>query len=153
MTPRVDAQTPSIYGRKTTARATITGSPKLRDGSFTATGVSGICGVIPKESSLTGEANFVIEFPNDTPTGSITSIAFGSKELLGNGAKSTVFRLNVGVRTADGGRPPNYVLNTDPPDAKVSGIATLLEEKGVTTLTVTGRENMGETIALTVICS
>ena len=147
------AQTPSIYGRKTTARAQITGSPKLRDGAFTASGVSGICGVIPKESSMTGEATFVIEFPNDVPTGTVTSVAFGSKELVGGVTKSTRFRLSVGVLTANGGRPPAYVLNTDAPNAKVSGIAILSEAKGVTTLNVTGAEVMGETITLSVICS
>jgi hypothetical protein len=147
------AQSPSINDRKTTARATITGSPKLRDGSFTASGVSGICGVVPKEASLTGEANFVIEFPNDAPTGTITSISFGSKQLVGGVTKATAFRLNVGVRTADGGRPPAYVLNTDAPNGKASGIATLAEEKGVTTLGVTGQDAMGESISLTVTCS
>ena len=147
------AQSPSINGRNTTSRAQITGSPKLRDGAFTASGVSGVCGVIPKEASLTGEAVFVIEFPNDAPTGTITSVSFGSKELVGGVTKSTVFRLSVGVLTAKGGRPPAYVLNTDSPNAKASGIATLSEAKGITTLQVTGHEVMGETINLTVVCS
>ncbi len=147
------AQPPSINGRHTAAKALIGGSPKLRDGSFNAGGVSGVCGVIPKEASLTGEANFVIEFPNDTPTGTITSIAFGSKGLVGGITKSTVFRLSVGVLTANGGRPPNYVLNTDSGNAQASGAAVLSESKGVTTLRVTGQEEMGETIDLTVVCS
>jgi hypothetical protein len=147
------AQSPSINGRHTTADAVISGSPKLRDGAFKASGVSGVCGVIPKEASLTGEAAFVIEFPNDTPTGTITSISFGSKQLVGGVTTSTVFRLSVGVRTANGGRPPNYVLNTDSANAKASGTATLSDVKGVTTLRVIGREVMGETIELTVVCS
>ena len=147
------AQSPSINGRTTTAKALIAGSPKLRDGSFNASGVSGVCGVIPKEASITGEANFVIEFPNDTPTGTITSISFGSKEFVGGVTRSTVFRLSVGVLTANGGRPPLYVLNTDSGNAKVSGTAILSEAKGVTTLRVTGQEVMGETIDLTVVCS
>ena len=144
-------QSSSINGRKTTARATITGSPKLRDGAFTASGVSGICGVIPKE--VMGEANFVIEFPNDAPTGTITSVAFGSKELVDGVTKSTRFRLSVAVLTAKGGRPPAYVLNTDSARGKASGTAVLSEAKGVTTLSVIGHEEMGETIDLTVVCS
>jgi hypothetical protein len=147
------AQTPSINGRSTTARAVIAGSPKLRDGNFSASGVSGVCGVVPKEMSFTGEASFVIEFPNDAPTGSITSIAFGSKELVGGVTRSTVFRLSVGVVTANGGRPPHYVLNTDSAASKATGTAVLSEDKGITTLRVTGREVMGETIDLTVVCS
>ena len=145
------AQSPSINGRSTIAKALIAGSPKLRDGSFNAGGVSGVCGVIPKE--VIGEAIFVIEFPNDTPTGTITSISFGSKELVGGVTRSTVFRLNVGVRTANGGTPPLYVLNTDSGNAKVTGTAILTEAKGVITLRVTGQEIMGETIDLTVVCS
>ncbi len=147
------AQSPSINGRNTTSRAQITGSPKLRDGAFTASGVSGVCGVIPKEASLTGEAIFVIEFPNDAPTGTITSVSFGSKELVGGVTKSARFRLSVGVLTAKGGRPPAYVLNTDSGNAKASGTAILSEAKGITTLRVTGHEVMGETIDLTVVCS
>ena len=147
------AQSSSIHGRRTTATAQISGSPRLRDGAFTASGVSGVCGVIPKEASMTGEASFVIEFPNDAPTGTVTSVAFGSKQLVGGVTTATAFRLSVGVLTANGGRPPAYVLNTDSPQAKASGTATLSEEKGVTTLHVTGREVMGETIALTVVCS
>jgi hypothetical protein len=145
------AQSPSINGRSTIAKALIAGSPKLRDGSFNAGGVSGVCGVIPKE--VIGEAIFVIEFPNDTPTGTITSISFGSKELVGGVTRSTVFRLSVGVRTANGAQPPLYVLNTDSGNAKVTGTAILSEAKGVTTLRVTGQEIMGETIDLTVVCS
>jgi hypothetical protein len=142
------AQIPSINQRPTTAKAVITGSPKLRDGSFTASGTSGICGVMPKE--VVGEDTFVIEFPNDTPTGTITSISFGSKELVGKNTKSTVFRLNVGVTTAKGGRPPNYVLNSGEP--KMKGEATVVNDKGVTILHVVGTEVMGETIDLTVEC-
>jgi hypothetical protein len=147
------AQSPSINGRTTTVKAQITGSPKLRDGSFNASGVSGVCGVIPKEASPTGEAIFVIEFPNDAPTGTVTSIAFGSKQLVGGVTRSTVFRLSVAVLTAKGGRPPSYVLNIDSAGAKASGTAILSEAKGVTTLRVTGQEVMGETIDLTVVCS
>ena len=143
----------SINNRRATAKALIAGSPKLRDGSFNASGVAGVCGVIPKEASITGEANFVLEFPSDDQSGTITSIAFGSKELVGGSTKSTVFRLSVGVVTANGGRPPLYVLNTDSNNPKNAGTAILTEVKGVTTLRVTGQEVMGETIDLTVVCS
>jgi hypothetical protein len=46
-------------------------------------------------------------------TGSITSVAFGSNQLVAGTTKATAFRLSVGVVTAKGGRPPLYVLNTD----------------------------------------
>ena len=59
------AQSPSINGRNTTSRAQITGSPKLRDGAFTASGVSGVCGVIPKEASI-HVSNLAFEDPRDS---------------------------------------------------------------------------------------
>jgi len=109
------AQSQSIYQRETAAQAVIAGSRTRYDGSFALTAKSSVCGEIPKDESLTGTAVFVIEFPSDgTGNGPINSIAFGSKELVGGVTKSTVFRLNVGVVTALGGKPPAYVLNTDP---------------------------------------
>ena len=45
--------------------------------------MSGVCGEIPKEASLTGQATFVIEFPSDPASGTITAIAFGSHQLVG----------------------------------------------------------------------
>src|SRR5262245_5541019 len=51
----------SIYQRPIEAGAVISGSPKLRDGSYQLTGTAAMCGEIPKEASLTGEATFVIE--------------------------------------------------------------------------------------------
>lgn len=147
------AAQPSINQRPTVAKALISGSPKLRDGSFSATGVSGVCGEIPKEASLTGVATFVIEFPSDPPSGTLTSIAFGSNQLVGGVTKATIFRLDVGVVTANGGRPPSYVLNTDGKLAKNVGTATLATKGGVTTLRVVGQNDMAETIDLTVECS
>jgi hypothetical protein len=145
--------TQGIYQRPTTAQASITGSPKLRDGNFTATGISSICGEVPMMSSMTGTAVFNVEFPNDTPRGSITSISFGSKELVGGKTRSTKFLLNVSVVTANGGRPPAYVLHTENPKPGNTGVATLTKKGRAVTLKVTGREDMGETISLTVTCS
>jgi hypothetical protein len=145
-------QAQGIYQRKTSAQAQITGSPKLRDGTFGATGVSGICGEIPKESSMTGTATFVIEFPNDVPTGTVTSVSFGSKQLVGGVTKATRFMLNVSVKTANGGRPPAYVLDTETPKRAHSGTATLTKKGSAITLRVAGKEDMGENITLTVTC-
>jgi hypothetical protein len=144
---------PSIYQRPTVVNARIGGSPRLRDGTYNATGVSGVCGLIPKEASLTGEAMFVVEFPSDAASGSITSIAFGSNQLVPGNAKAAAFRLSVGVVTSAGGRPPLYVLNTDAPQSKSSGTATLVTTGRETTLTVKGQDDLDETIELTVVCS
>jgi len=150
------AQAPSINQRRTSAEARIGGS-RLRNGSFRATGTSGVCGEIPKEASLTGTAVFSVEFPNDGPANppreSITSISFGSKQLVGGVTRSALFTLNVSVVTADGGKPPAYVLHTDSGDPKVVGTATLINARGVATLHVVGQEVSGETIDLTVTCA
>ena len=146
---------PSIHRRPTTVRAQITGSPHLRDGAYLTSGTSSICGVIPKLSSLTGEALFSVEFPNDVPSqtpGSVTSLSFASKELASGATSTSRFKLNVSVVDAQGGRPPSYVLLTDQPKPNVSGTATLATAAGVTTLTVQGREEAGEMISLTVTC-
>ncbi len=143
----------SINQRKTTARVTISGSPKLRDGSFTLAGTSGVCGEIPKEASLTGQAAFVIEFPYDgKPGDSINSISFGSHQLVGGVTTATMFRLNVTVMTANGGRPPAYVLNTDAKNPKSAGTATLSTKGSTSTLHLVGQNDMNETIDLEVSC-
>ena len=151
----VAAQSPSIHQRPTTVQALITGSPRLRDGTYVASGKSSICGVIPKLSSLTGEALFSVEFPNDLPgetSGSVRSLSFASRELASGAPLANRFKLNVSVVDAQGGRPPAYVLITDPPKANVTGTAKLATAAGITTLTVQGREESGETINLTVTC-
>jgi hypothetical protein len=148
------AQSPSIDQRDTVAQVVITGSRTPRyDGKFVLTAKSSTCGEIAKEASITGTAVFVVEFPADgTGNEPIRSISFGSKELVGGVTKSTAFRLNVNVRTAQGGTPPAYVLNTDPPSPKNVGTATLMRKGNETTLRVVGQNDMGETIDLTVTC-
>jgi hypothetical protein len=146
------AQAPSIYGRSIGAGATISGSPKLRDGVFQLAGRAAICGEIPKEASMTGEATFVIELAGDT-TGSMTTITFGAKGLAGRQATTSAFRLTVGVTTAQGGRPPHYVLNTDSPRSGNSGTATLTQTSdGAATLKIVGRNEANETIEFTATC-
>lgn len=150
---RIEAQ--SINQRKTTVAATIAGSRNLYDGQFSATGTSSVCGEVPKESSMTGTASFVIEYPSDDPVNApVQSLSFGSTQLVGARLKATEFRLRLGVRTANGGKPYAYVLNTDSPGApKTNGTATLSKIRNQLTLRVVGQNEMGETIDLTVVCN
>jgi hypothetical protein len=143
--------TPAIYQRPIEATAVISGSPRLRDGSFQMQGTAAICGEIPKERSLIGEAAFVIEIA-DPPKGTITTITFGSNQLVGRRTTGTSFRLSVGVSSPQIGRPPLYVLNTDPPGTKNTGVATVSNSKGVTNLTVSGVNDANERIDLSVTC-
>lgn len=145
----------SIYQRPTVAKATIAGSHKLYDGTFVGNGKANMCGVIPKESSMTGTDAFIIEYPYDDPGNSgIQSIAFGSNLLGPKAKKTTVFRLSVAVRLANGSKPYAYVLNTDEPTKpKNTGTATLVTSaSGAVKLTVAGTNDRGETISFTVDC-
>jgi hypothetical protein len=145
---------PSINQRKTAATLIISGSPRTRDGAYEMTGVSPVCGEIPKEASLTGQAVFVVEFPSDVPSGGrITSLTFGSSQLVAGVTTATAFNLSVGVVNAAGGRPPLYVLNTDGKRPKNAGTATLTTIKNVTVLKVGGENEGGETIDLTLTCT
>ena len=141
----------SIYQRKILASAAITGSTKLRDGSFTMSGAAAICGEIPKEASLTGEATFVIEVTQGDISGTMTTITFGSRELPGKTSATSV-RLSGGVETARGGRPPQYVLNTDPARTGNMGTVTRTDATGVTTLKIVGQNDANERIELSVTC-
>jgi hypothetical protein len=153
--PSQSARTQSVNMRKTVARAIIAGSHRLYDGNFNAGGTSSVCGELPKEMSFTGVATFVVEFPSDElPNAGIQSIAFGSSQLVGKVTRASVFRLKVNVRTANGGRPPAYVLNTDSGKPKNAGTATLTKNKGGSlTLRVVGQNDMGEVINLTITCT
>src|SRR6478672_5938177 len=148
----VNAQ--SINQRPAVIKAIIAGSHKIYDGSFTGSGKSNMCGLIPKESSMTGTDVFVIEYPYDDPGDSpIQSLSFGSKQLVGKVKKAPVFRLNVAVRLPNGSKPYAYVLNTDDPTKpKNTGTAALASVASGLKLTVSGTNDRGETINLTVEC-
>lgn len=143
----------NIYQRPTSVTATISGSPKLRNGSFTGLGTSGICGEIPKMSSMTGEDTFVVEFSStQQPPGTVYSVSFGSNQLVRGARSAAKFRLNVSVVTADGGKPPFYALDTQTPRPGESGTATLSQNGKATTVSLTGINDAKETITLKITC-
>jgi len=144
----------SINKRPASARATITNST-VYAGSFSATGVANVCGVIPKMMSLTGVDNFVIEYPYDeVPAATITSVSFGSKQLVGKTVTSSKFLLNVSVKMPDGSKPYAYVLHTEDGRPGNSGTATLTKGKGTAiTLKVVGKNERGESINFSMTCN
>jgi hypothetical protein len=141
-----------INDRIAVATAVIKGSRGRYDGSFSLNGKAGICGEMP--AAIVGEPRFVVEFSSATrPTnGSISSVAFGSSQLVGKVTSASVFRLNVTVVTSNGGRPPAYVLNTDGKNPRNTGTATLTQKGSSTVLVVKGQNDMGEVIELEVTC-
>jgi hypothetical protein len=120
-------------------------------GTYRTTAPSRICGELAPELNFSGKRAFVIEFP-DADNTQVTNVAFGSTTLVSGTTTTGSFRLNVGVKLANGGQPPQYVLNTDPPSQRVSGTATRATASGTDTIKVTGANEMGETIELTVVC-
>ena len=148
------AHSQGIYQRKTTVKATIAGSHNIYDGSFTGSGVSSICGEIPKMSSMTGVDTFVIEYPNDDPKNAGSqSVSLCSKQLVGKATTARLFTLNVAVRLPNGSKPYAYVLNTDPPRKGNSGVATIARSKNSVTVRVKGsNERGGETIDFSITC-
>jgi len=146
--PLAAAQT--IYQRPTSVKILIGGAARDRAGEYNATGTSSLCGEVAKEASLTGEGGFIVEFPG---ADKITSIAFGSTQLIGTVTTANKFRLSVGVINAQGGRPPLFVLNTDTGQKGNSALATLTRAKTGVTLQVKGENEMRETITLIITCS
>lgn len=146
------ARQQNIHDRPTDANAIIAGSKGLYDGTFKSLGTSSVCGVIPKMESLTGEDTFVIEFSGGENPGEVTSISFGSKELVRGVITSSLFDLNISVVTSNGGRPYAYKLHTVDRKPGESGIAKLEQKGKATTLTVQGENDMKEKITLVVSC-
>ena len=149
------AQTQPFNDRKASARATIVGSRRLYDGSFVASGVAQVCGEMPAMMSMSGTANFVVEYPLDAKdTDQIQSVSFGSTKLVGSVRKTSSFRFSIAVRLPNGSRPYAYVLNTDPPGTTNSGTATLVKNKGGSlTLTVAGTNDRKESVQFSMTCS
>lgn len=143
----IAAQQTNINQRPTSVTAKIDKTKMRYAGTFELAERSRICGEIPPEQSMTGERAFIVEFPDTPPPDSaISNFSFGSKVLVGNTTSATKFMLEISVR----GSAQAYRLNTDRP--KNSGTATIETKAGTSTLKVSGANEMGETIELTVVC-
>ena len=143
----------NIYQRPSVANAIIIGSKNLFDGTYVTKGNSRICGELPALEPLPS-SGFVIEFDGQSPSNAaaVLNIAFGSKELVRGVTKSSLFNLNVSVRTAQGGEPPAYVLHTDQGKPGNSGVATITHKGNTVTLDLRGTNDFGQSITLIVSC-
>ena len=149
------ANAQSQYDRKASARATISGSRGIYDGTFAATGIAKICGEFPKEMSFSGTDSFIIEYPLDAKdTDQIQNISFGTDELVRGRTKGTKFALNISVRLPNGSKPYPYVLITNAGRPGNTGTQTLTKGKnGSVTVTIAGKSERGETILLAITCN
>lgn len=136
--------------RPTEVTATLSGSPRLYDGSYRSQQVSRVCGELSEIESF-GERVFVVEFP-DEPAGNITSLSFNSTALVGGVTVTDRFHVVLGVRRADGGTPPNYVVNRRIPGSRTTGTATLTVTGATTELNVQSMDELRVTMNLKVVC-
>ena len=139
----------SVHLRPTSVTVTIE-NDKLYSGTYTASGISTVCGHV--ELGYPGyEKSFTMEFPDEETPG-VRSLAFDAKALA-PGSSTASFHLNVGVRVGERGAPPLYVVRADEPQYNEPGVAELVNDKGATSLTVTGTAALGVRVRVKAVCS
>lgn len=138
----------SIHLRPTSVTVTIE-NDRLYSGVYNASGIAIVCGHI--ELGYPGfEKSFSIEFPDEETPG-VRSLTFDAKALP-PGSTTASFHLNVGVRVGASGAPPLYVVRADEPQYNEPGVAELVNDKGVTSLTVTGTAPLGVKVRVKAVC-
>ena len=135
--------------RPTSVTVTIE-NDKLYSGTYTATGISTVCGKVTL-GYPNRENAFTVEFP-DEPTPQIGALSFDA-ESLRPGTSTGSFHLAVGVRIGDRGAPTQYVVRADEPRFNEPGTAQLINDKGGATLTVEGTAALGVKVRVKAICS
>lgn len=120
-------------------------------GTYRLTEVARVCGEVPKEMNFAGVPSFIVQLYPDSGSGEVTDVTFGSPALVGGVITTGTFNLSVHVESPKIGKPAAYVLDTSRP--KMQGTATLTApSKGTVTLHVTGANDLGEAIDLTLTC-
>ena len=137
--------------RPADVRIVMSTSRGLYDGEYTFSQVAQVCGEVPKDRNFSGVAEFIVHFPDDAGNGQVTDVSFNSKKLVAGVTTTTTFHLNVSVHSPKIGSPNAYVLDTEQP--KMTGTVTLsTPSPGTTQLKVTGVNDRGESIDLTMTC-
>ena len=146
--PAAAEQRDTISRRPVDIALTI-GNSHTYAGSYRASGISRGCGNMVL--SMTGqEKAFNVEFPYEGEF-EIVDLSFAA-DTLAPGTETDKYYLSVSLKTKDGGRPPSFVLRTKEPRFKETGKATLAVNGGAAQLAVEGRNDLGETLQLTVVC-
>ena len=135
--------------RRASVTVTIT-NDRLYSGVYSASGMARICGKwtmgFPDRENA-----FTVEFPDDEPDLKVRSLQFDAKALP-PGSSTSSFYLSVGVRVGERGAPPLYVVRANEPQYNEPGNATMANDKGVTTLNVTGTAALGVGVQVKVTC-
>lgn len=146
--PAAAEQRDTISRRPVEIALTI-GNSRTYAGSYRASGISRGCGNMVL--SMTGqEKAFNVEFPYEGEF-EIVDLSFAA-DTLAPGTETDKYYLSVSLKTKDGGRPPSFVLRTKEPRFKETGKATLAVNGGTAQLAVEGRNDLGETLQMTVVC-
>ena len=146
--PAAAEQRDTISRRPVDIALTIANS-RTYAGSYRATGISRGCGNMVL--SMTGqEKAFNVEFPYEGDF-EIVDLSFAA-DTLAPGTETDKYYLSVSLKTKDGGRPPSFVLRTKEPRFKETGKAQLAVDGGTAQLTVSGSNDLGETLKMTVVC-
>jgi hypothetical protein len=101
--------------------------------------------------TMTGQENaFNVEFPYEGDF-EIVDLSFAADTLV-SGATTDKYYLAVSLKTKDGGRPPSFVLRTKEPRFKETGQAKLSVDGGTAQLEVDGKNALGQTLQMTLVC-
>lgn len=132
----------STLVRPTTVTVRITNDPDPWNGTFSASGVSTKCG-LADYGYPHRQNSFAVMFPDDTATGTVTSVNFDA-DTLKSGTTVHSFYLAVGTRIGQRGAPPLYVVRANQPQYGEPGTATLTKTaNGSDSLTVKGVASKG----------
>src|SRR5689334_20054964 len=147
---RGEAQASDAEHLRPTSFTVTIENDKLWSGTYTASGISTICGRVTL-GFPDREKSFTIEFPDEEVPG-VRSLSFDAKALP-PGTSTGSFHLNVGVRVGERGAPPLYVVRADEPERNEPGTAQLVNDNGGAVLTVTGTAALGVRVRVKAICS
>lgn len=149
------AQQPdSTLLRPTNVTVRITGDPNpIYNQSYSGSGTSTKCGLA--DYGYPHRINsFAVMFPDDTPTGSVSSVNFDA-DTLARGTTVRSFYLSVAVQSRQVGAPPAFVVRANQPAFAEPGTATLVRTpRGADSLTVKGTATKGTKVGveLTLVC-
>ena len=119
------------------------------DGIYRARGMSRVCGkldlMMPHRDN-----SFVVEFPDDEPNLDVRALSFDA-DTLAPGSRTTSFYLSVGIRTAQGGTPPAFVVRAREPRFAEPGTAIRAKAASRDSLTVDGIATSGTRVEVRAI--
>ena len=134
--------------RPTDVVVTIRNDPHY-NGTYRARGMSRICGKL--DLMMPHRVNsFVVEFPDDEPNLDVRALSFDA-DTLAPGSTTTSFYLSVGIRTAQGGTPPAFVVRAREPRFAEPGTAIRAKVASRDSLTVDGIATTGTKVRVRAI--